>query len=79
MKTFCRLCFAVVLTAAFAMPALADGGITQTPGFAAPGETQGPPCADPGATQGPPCLDPGETHGPGFATELLLAIEGMWL
>lgn len=57
MKNFRRLCFAVVLAAVFAVPALA--GIIHTPGAPEPGETQGP-----AQTSTPPSAT-GETHGPG--------------
>jgi hypothetical protein len=59
MKTFRRLSFVLVLTAAFVAPALADGGIAQTPGWASPGEMQGP-----GYTQSSTCTDPGQTETP---------------
>jgi len=50
MKIFRRLCFVLVLAAAFAIPVMA--GETQGPGCANPGETQTPP----GETQAPPCV-----------------------
>lgn len=42
MKNFRRICLALTICAAFAMPAIA-------------GETQTPPCPDPGEANGPPC------------------------
>jgi hypothetical protein len=64
MRSFRRLCIAAVLTAAFTMPALADGGETHGPGVANPVDMETPTCMDPGETQGPPCVAPGEKHGP---------------
>jgi hypothetical protein len=58
MKNFRRLCFAVVLTAAFCLP-----GLAQTPG----GFTD--PCTNPGEMNSPPCTAPGDIHTPGFASQ----------
>ena len=63
MKNFRRICFAIVLAAAFTVPALA--GETQGPSCTDPGQTDTPPCTTaPGETQGPGALAPGETQGP---------------
>jgi hypothetical protein len=62
MKNFRRICFAMVLAAAFTVPALA--GDTQSPPCADPGQTDTPPCSTaPGETQGPNSAAPGETQG----------------
>ena len=53
MKNFRRLCFALLLMAAFTVPVFADGGDTQGPSVTAPGDMQGPGIAAPGETQGP--------------------------
>jgi hypothetical protein len=56
MKNFRRFSAAILLAAAFSVPALA-------------GEMNSPPCPNPGETNSPPCTAPGETSGPpGFAS-----------
>lgn len=66
MKNFRRLCFAVVLTAVFTVPALADGGETQGPAATAPGEILTPPgFTSQGDTQGPSVASTGEIGCPG--------------
>ena len=62
MENLRRLCLALVLCAAFALPAFA--GEMPAPPCANPGDISGPP----GEQNGPPCMAPGETQGPGFAT-----------
>ncbi len=52
MKNLRRICFAIILAAAFTVPALA-------------GEVNSPPCPDPGEMNAPPCTtEPGFTQGP---------------
>jgi hypothetical protein len=69
MKTFRRLCFALALTVAFTLPALADGGITQGPG--APSAS-----TDPGDSHSPGRSTTGIIHTPGLVT-ILLAISSI--
>ena len=54
MKNFRRLCFAIVLTLAFTVPALAGDG--HTPG-----------APDPGDAHTPGAPSPGDQHTPGYA------------
>jgi hypothetical protein len=61
MRLFRQICFATVLTFAFTMPALADGGSTQGPSIT--GNTQGPSIAGEIGTPGAPA--PGDGHSPG--------------
>jgi hypothetical protein len=81
MKNFRRLCFALLLMAAFSVPVFADGGSTQGPSVTAPGDTQGPSVAAPGDSQepgdghSPGLAAPGETQGPGWMAAILLAIQ----
>jgi hypothetical protein len=75
MKNFRRLCFALLLMAAFGVPVFADGGSTQGPSVTAPGDTQGPSVAAPGETQGPGLAAPGDMQGPGLMAAILLAIQ----
>jgi hypothetical protein len=70
MKNFRRICFGLVLSAAFTMPVWA--GELQTPGAPAPGETQTPPA--PGNTQGPGAMASGDTQGPSLTTSVILFI-----
>jgi hypothetical protein len=70
MKNFRRLCFAVVLAAVFAVPALA--GDIDTPAAPAPRATQAPPAPSAaGVTQGPGVAALGDILTPGFAAILL--------
>ena len=72
MKNFRRLCFAVLLAAAFTIPALASE--TSTPPCANPGETQTPPCSGftvQGETQGPSVASTGEIGCPGVLGDVL--------
>ena len=60
MKNFRRLCFAIVLTAAFTVPALA--GIIHTPGPSEPGDVHVPGAPSPGDMNSPPTAS-GPTQG----------------
>ena len=81
MKNFRRLCFVIILTAAFAVPALA--GDSHTPGAPEPGDghTPGAPApvdansttTTPGQTQGSDFAALGDVSTPGLAV-ILLAI-----
>ena len=53
MNNFRRLCFALLLMAAFTVPVFADGGDTQGPSVTAPGDVHTPGVAAPGDMQGP--------------------------
>ena len=82
MRSFRRLCIAAVLSVAFTMPVLADGGITQGPGAANPGNIDTPTCTDPGIISTPPCVAPVETHGPGVMdagtlTDVVFALQSL--
>ena len=75
MKNLRRLCFVLVLTLAFSVPALA--GDSHTPGAPAPGDSPSLGAADPtdpgdGHTPGlaVPSTDPGDSQTPGFAAML---------
>ncbi|MGZ8843601.1 MAG: hypothetical protein ACXW18_08055 [Pyrinomonadaceae bacterium] len=81
MKTFRRICFGLVLLAAFTMPVLAgevqmpgapNPGETQTP--PAPGDTQGPSAMASGSTQGPSAMAFGDTQCPGLTASIILLI-----
>jgi hypothetical protein len=81
MKNFRRLCFAIMLTAAFTVPALAGDvhvpgapapGDSHTPGAPAPGDMNSPPTAQ-GQTQGSDEAAPGDILTPGLA-EIVSAI-----
>ena len=75
MKNFRRLCFALLLMAAFSVPVFADGGSTQGPSVTASGDTQGPGVPAPGETQGPGLAAPGDMQGPGWMAAVLRAIQ----
>jgi len=77
MKNFRPLCVAVVLTAAFAVPALADGGVLQGPGAPAPEDTQGPTSTEQGAVQGPGLAAPEDIQSPSVAA-FMLALQGLF-
>lgn len=81
MKNFRRLCFALLLMAAFSLPVFADGGATQGPYAPAPGDTQGPsdPSTDPGDGHSPGLAEPGDGHTPGFAEDLASILIAMGL
>ena len=77
MKNFRRFCLALVLMAAFALPAFADGGApatdpgdVHTPGLADPGDIHTPGLADPGDIHTPGLADPGDVHTPGLTEDL---------
>ena len=89
MKNFRRVCFAIMLTAAFTMPALAgdqqgpsepNPGDVHVPGAPSPGDMNSPPgetSTPPSAqTQGADVAAPGDILTPGL-TAILFAIEGL--
>ena len=90
MKNFRRLCFAIVLTMAFSIPALAGdmpgptvlgdmGGptspVADTPTSTAPGDVHVPGAPSPGSPDTSTSTDPGDIHIPGFT--ILRAILGI--
>jgi hypothetical protein len=75
MKNFRRMFFAVLIAGAFAIPAFADGGITQGP--PAPGQTDTPPSMASGETNGPDAAAPGDMEMPGL-TAVVLDLQGLF-
>lgn len=94
MKNFRRFCFALVLIAAFAMPALAGGGDIHTPGASgeintpgASGDIHSPTASGDITTPGasgdvltPGAMNPGEINTPGYSVMQLRAWAAfLWL
>lgn len=82
MKNFRRLCLAIALMAAFALPALADGGSTQgpsitgeidTPAATAPGDGHSPGAPLAGDGQ---CPLTGDVHSPAWI-DILVVVQAL--